>query len=76
MALEGKSAPSAEQPKGKAKVTGTFTGTKRSFSSPEADPIGAALRRLHDEVSAEPLPEEFLKLIAEIDRKIERKDKP
>lgn len=36
------------------------------------DPIGQALRRLHDAVAAEPLPEEFLDLIAEIDLKVGR----
>lgn len=36
----------------------------------EADPIGEALRRLHDEVAAEPLPEEFLQLLEDIDKKI------
>lgn len=36
------------------------------------DPIGAALRRLHDEIANEPLPGDFLKLIAEIDKKIEQ----
>tara|TARA_B110001454_G_C12718908_1_gene433804 strand:+ start:2600 stop:2773 length:174 start_codon:yes stop_codon:yes gene_type:complete len=31
------------------------------------DPIAAALRRLHDETLAEPLPAEFLDLLAQID---------
>ncbi len=35
------------------------------------DPIGAALRRLHDEVIAEPIPEEFLRLLGEIERKLD-----
>lgn len=34
------------------------------------DPVGTALRRLHDEVVAEPLPDEFLRLLGEIERKI------
>lgn len=34
------------------------------------DPVGAALRRLHDDVVAEPLPEEFLRLLGEIESKI------
>jgi hypothetical protein len=34
------------------------------------DPIGKALRRLHDEVVAEPIPEEFLRLLGEIERKL------
>ena len=34
------------------------------------DPVGSALRRLHDDVVAEPLPEDFLRLLGEIERKI------
>ncbi len=34
------------------------------------DPIGKALRRLHDDVVAEPIPEEFLRLLGEIERKL------
>ncbi len=34
------------------------------------DPIGKALRRLHDEVVAEPIPDEFLRLLGEIERKL------
>ena len=34
------------------------------------DPVGAALRRLHEEVVSEPLPEDFLRLLGEIERKI------
>lgn len=33
------------------------------------DPIEAALRRLHDQVVAEPLPDDFLELLDRIDRK-------
>lgn len=40
-----------------------------------SDPVGAALRRLHDDVAAEPLPENFLDLLAEIDRKIAERDR-
>ncbi|MBP6030576.1 MAG: hypothetical protein KA533_04015 [Sphingobium sp.] len=31
------------------------------------DPIAAALRRLHDETVAEPLPDDFLDLLAQIE---------
>jgi hypothetical protein len=34
------------------------------------DPVGTALRRLHDDVIAEPLPEDFLRLLGDIERKI------
>ncbi len=37
---------------------------------PVDDPVGSALRRLHDDVVAEPLPEDFLRLLGEIERKI------
>ncbi len=35
-----------------------------------ADPVGAALRRLHDDVVAEPIPDEFLKLLDEIEQRL------
>lgn len=36
---------------------------------PKHDPISTALRRLHDEVVAEPLPADFLDLLDRIDAK-------
>lgn len=44
--------------------------SRLSSVTAEADPIGEALRRLHDEVAAEPLPDEFLQLLEDIDKKI------
>jgi hypothetical protein len=38
---------------------------------PIDDPVGAALRRLHDEVVAEPLPDDFLRLLGDIERKLD-----
>lgn len=35
----------------------------------EADPINAALRRLHDSIASEPIPEDFLRLIDELEKK-------
>ena len=35
-----------------------------------ADPISVALKRMHDAIVDEPLPEEFLALIEQIDAKI------
>ncbi|MEP7348876.1 MAG: NepR family anti-sigma factor [Sphingorhabdus sp.] len=35
-----------------------------------SDPIAIALKRLHEEVESEEIPDEFLKLLAAIDRKI------
>ncbi len=40
-----------------------------------SDPIAIALKRLHDEVAAEPIPSEFLDLLAAIDRKMDPKVK-
>lgn len=36
------------------------------------DPIGDALRELHDTVANEPIPASFLDLVAEIEKKIEQ----
>lgn len=35
-----------------------------------SDPIAMALKRLHDDVVSEPVPDDFMKLLSEIDRKI------
>jgi hypothetical protein len=35
-----------------------------------SDPIGAALRKIHDAVLDEPLPDDFLDLLDQIDKKI------
>ncbi len=37
----------------------------------DKDPIAAALRRLHDDVVAEPIPDDFMRLLAAIDEKRE-----
>ena len=42
----------------------------RTPMMPGDDPVGAALRRLHDDVVAEPLPDDFLRLLGELERKI------
>lgn len=34
------------------------------------DPVAAALRQLHDTVAAEPMPEDFLRILDQIDAKI------
>lgn len=36
------------------------------------DPIGDALKKLHDSVANEPIPPSFLDLVAEIEKKIEQ----
>jgi Anti-sigma factor NepR len=40
-----------------------------------SDPIAIALKRLHEEVEAEPIPSDFLDLLAAIDRKMDPKAK-
>jgi hypothetical protein len=37
------------------------------------DPVAAALRQLHDTVAAEPVPEDFLRILEQIDAKIAAK---
>jgi hypothetical protein len=46
--------------------------TKKPFDT-AADPISIALKKLHDDVASEDVPDEFLDLLAEIDRKIAAK---
>lgn len=46
-------------------------GDGREAMMPIDDPVGAALRRLHDEVVAEPLPDDFLRLLGEIESKLD-----
>ena len=43
----------------------------RDAMMPIDDPVRAALRRLHDEVVAEPLPDDFLRLLSEIEQKLD-----
>lgn len=57
-------------PKKRALLQGARSASDKM--KPADDPIGTALRRLHDDVVAEPLPDEFLRLLGEIDRKITR----
>lgn len=35
----------------------------------KADPINAALRRLHESIASEPIPDDFLRLIDELEEK-------
>lgn len=42
----------------------------RAMKSHNNDPIAAALRQLHDDVVSEPVPDDFMRLLSEIDRKI------
>ena len=47
------------------------SGAGKQSMMPIDDPVGAALRRLHDEVVAEPLPDDFLRLLGDIERKLD-----
>lgn len=40
-------------------------------AEPAADPISIALKKLHETVIAEDVPEDFLSILAEIDRKLD-----
>jgi hypothetical protein len=46
---------------------------RNSVENSDSDPIGAALRQLHDAVASEELPDDFLRLLDEIDTKIAAK---
>ena len=56
--------------------TGENAPNKRSGHVALAfDPIAAALRQMHDEVASEDIPDDFLKLLDEIDDRVkQRKD--
>lgn len=41
-----------------------------------SDPIAAALKQLHDAIASEDLPDDFLRLLDEIDTKIASKNEP
>lgn len=43
---------------------------------PAFDPITAALRQMHDGVTNEPIPDDFLRLLDEIDDRISAQKKP
>ncbi len=42
---------------------------------PDFDPISAALRQMHDGVASEPVPDEFLLLLDQLDARMAEKDK-
>jgi hypothetical protein len=42
----------------------------RAMVEPDFDPISAALKQLHLSVASEPLPDNFLRILDEIDAKI------
>jgi hypothetical protein len=42
---------------------------------PDFDPISAALRQMHDGIAKEPVPDEFLALLDQLDERIAGKDK-
>jgi Anti-sigma factor NepR len=46
------------------------TPSDKNITEASDDPIGAALRKIHDAVLDEPLPDDFLDLLDQIDKKI------
>lgn len=42
----------------------------KTFSEGASDPVTAALRKMHDEIASEPIPEDFLALLDQIDAKM------
>ncbi len=55
-------------PKNRAPEESARASNEQSY--PGEDPVALALRRLHDDVVAEPLPDDFLRLLDQIERKI------
>ena len=45
-------------------------GNKMHAVEPAFDPVAAALKQLHQAVASEPLPEDFLRILDDIDAKI------
>lgn len=43
-------------------------------AEPEFDPIAAALRQMHEGVAKEPVPDEFLRLLDQLDERLAEKD--
>lgn len=48
----------------------TMKGTKMRRADTAFDPIAAALQQLHQSVASEAIPDEFLRILEEIDAKI------
>lgn len=55
-------------------MAGANDDNRKGKTRGKTDPIGEALRRLHDEVAAEPVPQEFLDLLDQIDAKLSASD--
>lgn len=49
-------------------------GTMRKARDERDDPVSTALKKLHESVIDEPLPDEFMDLLDQIDRKIAAKE--
>jgi hypothetical protein len=46
------------------------TGTQRGDMDPQFDSLTAALRQMHDSIANEPVPDDFLDLLDQIDAKM------
>lgn len=54
------------------KAGNSTTGPRiQKMNNTRNDPIATALRRLHDDIVAEAVPDEFMKLLSEIDQRID-----
>lgn len=71
---QARSEPSLDRSPGNAKEAKVFVehdGANRGKAATAPDPIAMALKRLHDVVAAEPIPDDFMNLLASIDQKRE-----
>jgi Anti-sigma factor NepR len=53
-----------------SKLKGGPSGRAAEVKSTVVDPVTAALRRMHDNIAAEPIPDDFLELLEKIDAKM------
>lgn len=65
---------SAEQPLIKSRNDKMKPARFVNAAEPEFDPISAALKQMHEGVAKEPVPDEFLKLLDQLDERLAEKD--
>lgn len=65
---------SAESPLVKSRKDRPNSSRFVNSAEPEFDPIAAALRQMHDGVAKEPVPDDFLKLLDQLDERLAEKD--
>lgn len=64
----------AEHPLSKSKKDNAKSVRFVNAAEPEFDPIAAALRQMHEGVAKEPVPDDFLKLLDQLDERLAEKD--